>query len=90
MPITQYNKYMKNSNNYNLNKNNYQQNYSINEQINVNKSNLKNKNNISFNEIHTFKQYLQNLSKEELNNLPYNIKSELKDIFNILYQKLNE
>ena len=81
---------MKNSNNYNLNKNNYQQNYNINEQMNSNKNNLNNKNNISYNEIHAFKQYLQNLSKEEMYNLPYNVKSELKDIFNILYQKLNE
>ena len=74
---TQYNNYIKNSNN----------NRNINEQININKNNG---NSLSYNEIHAFKQYLKDLSKEDFYNLPYNVKSELKDIFNILYQKFNE
>ena len=80
---SQYNNYIKNTNNKNLNL----QNLNLNEQININKNNG---NSLSYNEIHAFKQYLKNLSKEEINNLPYNIKSELKDIFNILYLKFNE
>ena len=46
--------------------------------------------NLSYSEIHAFKQYIKNMSKEEINNLSYNIKSELKEIFNILYQKFNQ
>ena len=80
---SQYNNYIKNTNNKNLNL----QNLNINEQNNINKNNGSS---LSYNEIHSFKQYLKDLSKEEINNLPYNVKSELKDIFNILYQKFNE
>ena len=92
---TQYTNYIKNSNNNNLNnlnKNlnlNYQQNFEINKKL-INKNNSYNANNLSYNEIHAFKQYLKDLSKEEIYNLPYNIKSELMDIFNILSQKLND
>ena len=85
---TQYNNYMKNrtNNNY-LNKNlNYQLNTN-NEKININKNDS---DTLSYNDIHNFKQFLKDLSKEEMYNLPYNIKSELKEIFNILYQRFNE
>ena len=84
---TQYNNYIRNSNNNNndINKNiNYHKNFEI------NKNNSYNWNNISYNEVHAFKQYLKNLSKEDINNLPYNMKSELIDICNILYQKFND
>lgn len=86
---TQYNNYIKNSNNKSIN---YLQNLNINEQlnININKNNVNSGNNLSYNEIHAFKQYLKDLSKEDMNKLPYNVKSELKDIFNLLYQKFNE
>ena len=80
---SQYNNYIKNTNVKNLNL----QNLNLNEQININKNNGSS---LSYNEIHSFKQYLKDLSKEEINNLPYNVKSELKEIFNILYQKFNE
>ena len=84
---TQYYNYIKNSNNKNIN---YLQNLNVNEQLNINKNNVNNGNNLSYNEIHAFKQYLKDLSKEDMNKLPYNVKSELKDIFNLLYQKFNE
>jgi len=84
---TQYNNYIKNSNNKSIN---YLQNLNINEQLNINKNNVNSGNNLSYNEIHAFKQYLKDLSKEDMNKLPYNVKSELKDIFNLLYQKFNE
>ena len=80
---TQYNNYMRNTNNNNININ-YQKNFEI------NKNSSYNWNNITYNEIHAFKQYLKNISKEDINNLPYNMKSELIDIFNILYQKFND
>ena len=84
MANTQYNDYNLNNNidsNININQNN---NY------NINNKNSFNGNQIGFNEISAVKKYLNDLTKEEINNLPMNIKTELKDIFNILYQKLNE
>jgi hypothetical protein len=75
---------------YNLN-NNINSNININQNNNnINNKNIFNGNQIGFNEISAVKRYLNDLTKEEINNLPMNIKTELKDIFNILYQKLNE
>ena len=69
-------------------------NSNLNEQIIKDKDNNNNnkifENKNSYNEIYNFKKYLQNLSKEKMSNLPPDVQSELKDIFNILYQKLNE
>ena len=52
-----------------------------------------NKNNnqkkISFSDIYKVKIFIKDLSKEEMMNLPENILNELKDIFNILNEKLN-
>ena len=84
---TQYNNFIRNSNNNSSNKSkNYLQNFNFNERANINN----NINDLSYNEIHAFKQYLKDLSEEEMNNLPFNVKSELRDIFNILYQKFKE
>ena len=87
---TQYTNYIKNSNHNLSNNSNYLQNLNINNQININKNNVNIGSNLSYNDIHAFKLYLKDLSKEDMINLPYNIKNELKDIFNILYQKLSE
>ena len=87
MPNAPYNDYNKMNNiNSNLKVNQNMQNENNN---NVNKNSF-NGNNIGYNEIFAVKKYLNELSKDELNSLPMNIKTELKDIFNILYQKLNE
>ena len=83
MTNTQYNDYKKN----NLNLNDYQN--VKNENNNENK-NIFNGNKIGYNEILAVKNYLNDLTKEEINNLPQEVKTELKNIFNILYQKLNE
>ena len=83
---TQYNEYINIKNNTNTNSNNYL----IKNDINNGEKNIFNGNNIGYNEIFAVKNYLNELTKEEINNLPDNIKIELKDIFNILYQKLNE
>ena len=84
MANTQYNEYIKYNNNYNFNmKNNKNDNNNIN-------NNGDNGNKIGYNEILAVKNYLNELSKEEINNLPIETKNELKDIFNILYQKLND
>ena len=85
---TQYNQFIRNSNNNSSKSKNYLQNFNFNEHININ--NNININDLSYNEIHAFKLFLKDLSKEEMNNLPYNVKSELKDILNILYKKFNE
>jgi hypothetical protein len=63
----------------------------INEQINMNKinPNMDSNNKITYKEIHAVKEYLNNMSKEEMVNLPHDIKCEIKEIFNILYQKFN-
>ena len=82
---TQYNDYIKNNNNSNIN--NYQNIKNDNNILN-NNNNIFNGNKIGYNEIVIFKKYLNDLSKDEINNLPIEIKNELKDIFNILYQKL--
>ena len=84
MANTQYKEYTKINNNSNMN--NYQN--MKNENNNINKS-IFNGNKIGYNEILAVKNYLNSLSKDEINNLPTEIKNELKDIFNILYQKLN-
>ena len=81
---TQYNDYIKNNNNLNIN--NYQN--IINDNNNITKNNVFNGNKIGYNEIASIKKYLNDLSKDEINKLPVEIKNELKDIFNILYQKL--
>ena len=87
MPNAPYNDYNKMNNiNSNLKVNQNMQNENNN---NVNKNSF-NGNKIGYNEISAVKKYLNELSKDELNSLPMNIKTELKDIFNILYQKLNE
>ena len=87
MPNAPYNDYNKINNiNSNINANQNIQNEKNN---NVNKNSF-NGNKIGYNEISAVKKYLIELTKDELNNLPMNIKMELKDIFNILYQKLNE
>ena len=87
MPNAPYNDYNK-INNINLNIN---ANQNIQKDINNNvDKNSFNGNKIGYNEISAVKKYLIELTKDELNNLPMNIKMELKDIFNILYQKLNE
>ena len=87
MPNAPYNDYNK-INNINLNIN---ANQNIQKDINNNvDKNSFNENKIGYNEISAVKKYLIELTKDELNNLPMNIKMELKDIFNILYQKLNE
>ena len=84
MANTQYNEYIKYNNNNNFNmKNNKNDNNNIN-------NNGENGNKMGFNEILAVKNYLNELSKEEINNLPIETKNELKDIFNILYQKLND
>ena len=74
-------------NNSNININNYQNIKNDNNILN-NNNNIFNGNKIGYNEIVIFKKYLNDLSKDEINNLPIEIKNELKDIFNILYQKL--
>ena len=81
---TQYNDYIKNNNNLNIN------NYPNikNDNNNITKNNVFNGNKIGYNEIASIKKYLNDLSKDEINKLPIEIKNELKDIFNILYQKL--
>ena len=88
MANTQYNDYNLNNNiNSNINSN---ININQNNNYNINNKNSFNGNQIGFNEISAVKKYLNDLTKEEINNLPMNIKTELKDIFNILYQKLND
>ena len=86
MANTQYSEYVKNNTKSNMN--NYQ-NLKNENNDNINK-NVFNGNKIGYNEIVAVKKYLNDLSKEEINNLPNEIKTELKDIFNILYQKLND
>ena len=88
MANTQYNEYIK-SNNITSNSNmNINQNIQ-NENNNVNKNSF-NGNKIGYNEISAVKKYLKDLTKEEMDNLPMNLKTELKEIFNILYQKLSD
>lgn len=71
----------------NLYKNNEKRINNRNSQIIKGSQNVEYK--ISVDKILNFKKYVQNLTKEEIYNLPYNIQSELKDIYNILNQKLN-
>ena len=92
----QYKDYLNNyGSNYSSSSNkNLKKTMNINEQINMNKvnSNMENNNNnsnITYKEIHAVKEYLNNMSKEEMVNLPHDIKCEIKEIFNILYQKFN-
>ena len=87
MANTQYNDYIKN--NESSNKVNYP-NQIVNDEKNTENKNIFNGNKIGYNEILAVKRYLNDLTKEEVNNLSIEIKNELKDIFNILYQKLND
>ena len=88
---TQYKDYLNNyGSNYSSSNKNLKKTMNINEPINMNKINLNmDNNNITYKEIHAVKEYLNNLSKEEMVNLPHDIKCEIKEIFNILYQKFN-
>ena len=83
-PNTQLNDFIKYTNNSKMSNNNNPK------KENINNNNGLDENNIGYNEINNVKKYLNDLSKEEMNNLPNNIKTELKEIFNILYQKLND
>ena len=87
MANNQYNDYIKN--NESSNKVNYP-NQIVNDEKNTENKNIFNGNKIGYNEILAVKRYLNDLTKEEVNNLSIEIKNELKDIFNILYQKLND
>ena len=83
------------SNINNLPKENYYLNkHYLNEKLNStynneNKEIISNKLDFPINKIIIFKHYVQNLNKEEMNKLPHDIQSELREIYNILNQKIN-
>ena len=92
-----------NKSNYMINKiNNYENDFrkknekqnNLNNEININqiindKSSQKTVNIFPIKEIIIFKQYIKNMTKEEMNSLPYNVQNELKEIYEILNEKLN-
>ena len=96
--VFNYNDYL-NKSYYMINKiNNYENDFwkdnekqnNLGNEINQTKNNNNQKTNIfPIKEIINFKQYIKNLPKEEMNNLPYNIQIELKEIYEILTEKLN-
>ena len=81
--IRNINDYMKN-NNEKLNNTIYINRNIENKELESNKIDFS-----SFNKIIRFKQYIKNLNKENMHKLSYDIQSELREICNILNQKIN-
>ena len=75
--------------NFNCNNINFKNNNNIINLGNINKKSNKG-GNLSFSEVYNFKQNIKELTNEDFNNLPKNVLSELKAIYNILQQKFSE